>query len=71
MKKNKKRDIVKIKGIIGLIIFVSCLVTVKVLNIYYLHGENRMEIAGILAILMVVSLFMFSPYIQRLTTTGK
>jgi uncharacterized integral membrane protein len=66
MNKNKKIDIVKIKAIVGLIMFIFCIITGKLLNVYYLYGKYRLEIGASLFVLMVVSLFLMAPYNRRI-----
>jgi hypothetical protein len=66
MNKNKKIDIVKIKAIVGLIIFISTIVILKIMDIYLFFENYRLEAISILSISNIVSLFLMAPYNRRI-----
>ncbi len=62
MMKNKKKTL----GILGIIIFVSSIIFVKVANVYDLFLENRVIVTLILSIVFFISIVFIFRYINTL-----
>ena len=57
----------KIKGIIGIILFISCIIFVKITNLYNLFDfEGRLIGALFLSIIFVISLFLMNHFFDIL-----
>ena len=71
MKKNEKKDMIKIKGMIGIFLFCITIVYTKVSTIYNFDDGNPLFIGMLLLAVIVISIFLAYPYINRLVMTGK
>ena len=69
-KKEDKKDRVKIKGIIGIIIITS-FIFIKYATVYNLFPENKLVFGMVLFFIAVAGIFMAYPYIQRLLGADK
>ena len=69
--KNEKKDMIKIKGMIGIFLFCITIVYTKVSTIYNFDDGNPLFIGMLLLAVIVISIFLAYPYINRLVMTGK
>ena len=57
-----KKDWVKIRGIIGLFVFVATLVFTKIATVYNIYPDKRLLVGFITFIIMFISLALFTRY---------